>query len=104
MSFKLICLGLQEVVIPATQVVCYWPMLAIREDDKRTETRTLSMEYGHNWCPWSRGKYICSYLSIGIKVFAEDKNVLPVPSISAMQGHSVGRKCFCRQKQNCCSQ
>lgn len=48
---------IQEICIVATQVVCYWAMLAIREDDKRAKTWALPVEHGHNWYSWRGGQF-----------------------------------------------
>lgn len=61
----LICtfFSVQKICISSIEMVCYWTMLALWENDQGKTTWTLPMEYGYNWCTRCNGRLCSIYLA-----------------------------------------
>lgn len=52
----------QKICISSIEMVCYWTVLALWENDQGKTSWTLPMEYGYNWCTRCNGRLRFIYL------------------------------------------
>lgn len=57
----------QKISVPPIEMVCYRTMLAIWENDERSASWALPMEYGYHWC--TRGYGMWKVLNLLVELY-----------------------------------